>query len=89
MWWNINKYLQLIMKTRKEYNSAILTIISRIIRECPDMRFGQILANLNIIQYEQNTYDDSLITLDPFNIESDKMLENIKKSSLFKEIYEK
>lgn len=77
------------MKTRREYNSAISTIISRIIRECPDMRFGQILANLNIIQYEQNTYDDSLITLDPFNIESDKMLENIKKSSLFKQIYEK
>ena len=77
------------MKTRREYNSAILTIISRIIREYPDMRFGQILANLNIIQYEQNTYDDSLITLDPFNIESDKMLENIKKSSLFKQIYEK
>lgn len=77
------------MKTRIEYNSAILIIISRIIRECPDMRFGQILANLNIIQYEQNTYDDSLITLDPFNIESDKMLENVKKSSLFKRLYKK
>lgn len=77
------------MKTRKEYNSAILAIISRVIKECPYMRFGQILANLNIIQYEQNTYDDSLITLDPFNIESDKMLENIKKSSFFKTIYEK
>lgn len=77
------------MKTRKEYNSAILTIISRIIRECPDMRFGQILANLNIIQYEQNIYNDSIIILDPFNIESGKMLENIKKSSLFKKKYMK
>lgn len=77
------------MKTRKEYNSAILAIISRVIKECPYMRFGQILANLNIIQYEQNICNDSIITLDPFNIESDKMLENIKKSSFFKTIYEK
>jgi hypothetical protein len=77
------------MKTRKEYNSAILAIISRVMRECPDMRFGQILANLNIIQYEQNTYDDSVITLDPFNVESSKMLENIKKSTLFNRLYKK
>lgn len=77
------------MKTRREYNIAILTIISRIIKECPDMRFGQILANLNIIKYEQNTYDDSVITLDPFNVESDKMLKDVKRSSLFKRIYEK
>ena len=77
------------MKTRKEYNSAILAIISRVARECPDMRFGQILANLNIIQYKQNTYDDIIITLDPFNVESDKMLENIKKSTLFNKIYNK
>lgn len=77
------------MKTRKEYNSAILAIISRVMRECPDMRFGQILANLNIIQYEQNTYDDSMITLDPFNVESSEMLENIKKSTLFNRLYKK
>lgn len=77
------------MKTRKEYNSAILAIISEVIKECPYMRFGQILANLNIIQYEHNTYDDSIITLDPFNIESDKMLENIRKSTLFNKIYNK
>lgn len=77
------------MKTRRKYNIAILTIISRVVRECPDMRFGQILANLNIIKYEQNTYDDSVITLDPFNVESDKMLEDIKRSSLFKRICEK
>lgn len=75
--------------TRKKYNIAILTIISRVIKEYPDMRFGQILANLNIIQYKQNTCDDSLTTLDPFNVESDKMLENIKKSVLFNKVYNK
>lgn len=74
--------------TRLKYNYEILEIITLAIQKCPDMRFGQILANLNIIKYEQNTYDDSVITLDPFNVESDKMLKDIKKSSLFKRIYE-
>lgn len=73
--------------TRKECNSVILGIIADAIKEYPDMRFGQILANLNIIQYEQNTYDDSFITLDPFNVESSEMLENIKKSTLFNRLY--
>jgi hypothetical protein len=75
--------------TRKESNSIILGIIADAIQKCPDMRFGQILANLNIIQYEQNTYDDSVIALDPFNVESSKMLENIKKSTLFNRLYKK
>ena len=74
--------------TRLKCNYEILEIITLAIQKCPDMRFGQILANLNIIKYEQNTYDDSVITLDPFNVESDKMLKDIKKSSLFKRIYE-
>lgn len=74
--------------TRLKCNYEILEIITFAIQKCPDMRFGQILANLNIIKYEQNTYDDSVITLDPFNVESDKMLKDIKKSSLFKRIYE-
>lgn len=73
---------------RLKCNYEILEIITLAIQKCPDMRFGQILANLNIIKYEQNTYDDSVITLDPFNVESDKMLKDIKKSSLFKRIYE-
>lgn len=73
---------------RLKCNYEILEIITLAIQKCPDMRFGQILANLNIIKYEQNTYDDSVITLDPFNVESDKMLKDIKRSSLFKRIYE-
>ena len=66
--------------TRLKCNYEILEIITLAIQKCPDMRFGQILANLNIIKYEQNTYDDSVITLDPFNVESDKMLKDIKNS---------
>lgn len=72
--------------TRQEYNSIILGIIADAIRQYPDMRFGQILANLNIIQYEGNTVDNILLTLDPFNVESKKMLDNIKKSVLYKSI---
>lgn len=72
---------------RLKCNYEILEIITLAIQKCPDMRFGQILANFNIIKYEQNTYDDSVITLDPFNVESDKMLKYIKRSSLFKRIY--
>ena len=74
--------------TRLKCNYEILEIITLAIQKCPDMRVCQILANLNIIKYEQNTYDDSVIILDPFNVESDKMLKDIKRSSLFKRIYE-
>ena len=72
---------------RMDYNTEIINIISDAVNKYPDMRFGQILVNLNIIQYEGNTYDDVLITKDPFNVESKKMLQNIKNSNLFKKIY--
>lgn len=72
--------------TRKEYNSIILGIIADAIQQYPDMRFGQILANLNIIQYKSNTFDETIITLDPFNIESKQMLSNIKQSSFYKKL---
>lgn len=72
---------------RIDYNTEIINIISDAVNKFPDMRFGQILVNLNIIQYEGNTYDDVLITKDPFNVESKKMLQNIKNSNLFKKIY--
>lgn len=72
---------------RIDCNTEIINIISDAVNKYPDMRFGQILVNLNIIQYEGNTYDDILITKDPFNVESKKMLQNIKNSNLFKKIY--
>ena len=72
---------------RIDCNTEIINIISDAVNKYPEMRFGQILVNLNIIQYEGNTYDDVLITKDPFNVESKKMLQNIKNSNLFKKIY--
>lgn len=77
------------MNTRKESNDIILGIISDSINKYTDLRFGQILIGLNIIQYEMNTYDETCIVLDPFHIEPNVMLNNIKQSNLYKSLYEK
>lgn len=55
---------------RQEANLEILNEIGLAIVKYPDLRFGQILVNLGIIEYERNTYDETLITKDPFNEES-------------------
>lgn len=71
---------------RQTLNNEILDIVKTAINKFPEMRFGQILANLNIIQYKYNTYDENLIVLDPYNVNPKKMLDNIKKSSLYNKI---
>lgn len=64
--------------TRQEANIKILKYIEEMVNEYPDLRFGQILANLGIIEYEYNTYDETIITKDPFHIESVDTLKNIE-----------
>lgn len=63
---------------RQEYNYKLLDLIAEHINEYPDIRFGQALANIGIIQYDE--YDDKKETcgiIDPFYEESVNMYERI------------
>ena len=53
---------------RQKYNKLILEILSKLIEKYPDLRFGQILVNADIITYK-NDYDEMVVE-DPFNEES-------------------
>ena len=60
------------IKKRQESNRLILNKLSEYIEKYPDIRFGQLLANLRIIQY---TAAGSV--MDPWNEESIDMLRRI------------
>jgi hypothetical protein len=53
---------------RQKYNKLILETLSKLVDEHPDLRFGQILANAEVITYK-NDYDEMVVE-DPFNEES-------------------
>lgn len=55
--------------TRQEYNKQILFILEEIVDKYPDLRFGQILANAEIVTYK-NDYDE-IVPRDPFYEESE------------------
>ena len=71
---------------RQKYNRLILEKLSDLVDKYPDLRFGQILANAEIITYK-NDYDEMVVE-DPFNEESkitwERMLHN---RFVFKELY--
>lgn len=56
------------------YNKLILETLSKLIKKHPDLRFGQLLANCGIIQYEKEVLCDGqreeILTIDPFYEES-------------------
>lgn len=61
-----------MIKKRQEANLEILNEIGVAIMNFPDLRFGQILANLNIIEYDYDVdkvtpkdifYEEPVITL--------------------------
>ena len=54
---------------RQKYNKLILETLSKLVEKHPDLRFGQILANAEVITYE-NDYDE-IVVKDPFNEESE------------------
>ena len=68
-----------MIEKRQEANLDILAAIEEWVMKYPNLRFGQILVNLGIIQYERNTYDETLITKDPFHEESVVTLNRMKK----------
>ena len=60
---------------RHKYNKLILETLSKLVDEHPYLRFGQILVDCGIIQYEKEVLCDgqreNLLTVDPFNEESE------------------
>lgn len=66
--------------SRQEYNELIISILYNIVKEHPYLRFGQILANLGVVEYLD---DNSFNVKDPFYEESDitykRILENKNK----------
>lgn len=70
--------IQQLIARRQQANVEILQMLGEAVMKYPDLRFGQILVNLGIIEYERNTYDETLITKDPFNEESVVTLNRIR-----------
>ena len=63
------------VKMRKEYNKKILEVLTKYIEENPEIRFGQALINLNILQNEK----DKNVVFDPFLDESVDIYQRMRK----------
>lgn len=71
---------------RQKYNKLILERLSKLVDKYPDLRFGQILANTEIITYK-NDYDE-MVVKDPYYEESKSMWERMLLNKFaFKEQY--
>ena len=71
---------------RQKYNKLILETLSKLVYKYPDLRFGQILANAEIITYK-NDYDE-MVPRDPYYEEPEVTLERMKNNKFaFKELF--
>ena len=74
---------------RQKYNKLILETLSKLVEKYPDWRFGQILVNIGVIQYEKDVLIDGqredLLTIDPFYEESKLTWERMFNSKFFKD----
>lgn len=52
--------------SRLLYNKAIINKLSELIDKFPEQRFGQLLVNSGIIQYEDLLIGGQRLTIDPF-----------------------
>ena len=58
--------------SRLLYNKAIINKLSELIDKFPEQRFGQLLVNSDIIQYEPDiSVDEQREVIDPFYEESE------------------
>jgi len=62
--------------TRQEYNRGILSILSKMVEEYPDLRFGQILINTDALPGTIDYYGQFKVS-DPFYEEPNKTLERM------------
>ena len=77
---------------RQKYNKLILETLSKLIEKYPDLRFGQILVDCDIIKYEPSVLCDGqredILVIDPFNEESEITWNRMKNSKFaFKELF--
>ena len=67
-----------MIEQRQVANFNILNKIEKVVKENPHLRFGQILANLGVINYEHDYINDVSIVKDPFHEESVTTLMRMK-----------
>lgn len=78
--------------TRQEYNLLIVEKLRELIYKYPDLRFGQILVNSEVIQLEEVLLEGERQTvlkgIDPFYEEPEFTWERVKNNKFaFKELY--
>ena len=56
---------------RQKYNRLILEKLSKLVEKYPDLRFGQILVDCDIIELVPDYNNSAMVALDPFNEESE------------------
>ena len=58
---------------RQKYNKLILQTLSKLVDKYPDLRFGQLLVDCDIIKYEHsvlcNGEREDILSIDPFDEE--------------------
>ena len=77
---------------RQKYNKLILETLSKLIEKYPDLRFGQILVDCDIIKYEPSVLCDGqredILVINPFNEESEIIWKRMLLNKFaFKELY--
>ena len=70
--------------SRLLYNKAIIDKLSELIDKFPEQRFGQLLVNSDIIQYEPDiSVDEQREVIDPFYEESELTLKRMCNNKFF------
>ena len=73
---------------RQKYNKLILERLSKLVDKYPDLRFGQILVNSDIIQFTKDDKGFPLAVKDPYFEEPEVTWERMKINSfVFKELF--
>ena len=72
--------------TRQQANKEILRILSVMVEIFPDMRFGQLLANADVLKYDPHSSGIKTIR-DEYHLESKDLLERVKNSPLLEVQY--
>ena len=77
---------------RKLYNTAIVEKLRELVNKYPDLRFGQILVDCEIIKYEPSVLCDGqredILVIDPFYEEPEFTWERMKNNKFaFKELF--
>ena len=70
---------------RQKYNKLILETLSELVKKYPDLRFGQILVDCDIIKYD--IADNGIEVIDPFYEESEDTLNRMMKSRIISKEY--